>query len=228
MEREPSQLAHSQRLSVASRIQNDRSPLTTEFNLDNPASSTLETSLKHEGSIGGAWGKIVDALTRITSNSGRWSRTNSVATRGHGENIDSSISQESGGSLTSPKADRNEALGMVSPPNLSVMQFLSALVAPVQSLTLQTPPRSGVLPIPPASLVDLAKYNDTKLFFSWHEEARRRYPILALILSCPSIVTTMRFPFHQVLPTICHPILQMSNRIGHFRTRHLTSSFTQV
>ena len=68
-------------------------------------------------------------------------------------------------SLTSPKADRNEALGMVSPPNLSVMQFPSASVAPVQSLTLQTPPRSGVSPIPPASLVDLAKYNDTKLFF---------------------------------------------------------------
>ena len=165
MEREPSQLAHPQRLSVASRIQSDRSPLTTEFNPDNPASSTPETPLKREGSIGGAWGKIVGALARTTSNSGRRSRTNSVATQGHGENIDSSISRESGGSLTSPKADRNEALGMVSPPNLSVMQFPSASVAPVQSLTLQTPPRSGVSPIPPASSVDLAKYNDTKLFF---------------------------------------------------------------
>ena len=59
MEREPSQLAHPQRLSVASHIQSDCSPLTTEFNPDNPASSTPETPLKREGSIGGAWGKIV-------------------------------------------------------------------------------------------------------------------------------------------------------------------------
>ena len=57
MEHEPSQLAHPQRLSVASRIQSDRSPLTTEFNPDNPASFTPETPLKREGCIGGAWGK---------------------------------------------------------------------------------------------------------------------------------------------------------------------------
>ena len=188
-----SQPAYPQRLSVASRIQSDRSPLTTEFDLDNPASSTPETPLKREGSIGGAWGKLVGALTRTTSNSGRRSRTNSVATRERRQNTDSSISRESGGSLASPKADKSESLGPVSPPNQSVMQSPSAS-ASVQSLALQTPPRSGVSPIPPASSVDLAKYNDAKLFpfpgmRKLEEERRNRG--LSISSSTPDIVLSL-------------------------------------
>lgn len=188
-----SQPAYPQRLSVASRIQSDRSPLTTEFDLDNPVSSTPETPLKREGSIGGAWGKIVGALTRSTSNSGRRSRTNSVAARERRQNTDSSISRESGGSLASPKVDKHESLGPTCPPSQSVMQSPSAS-ASVQSLALQTPPRSGVSPIPPASSVDLAKYNDAKLFpFPGMKklEEERRNRGLSISSSTPDIVLSL-------------------------------------
>ncbi|KIJ67920.1 hypothetical protein HYDPIDRAFT_148021 [Hydnomerulius pinastri MD-312] len=162
-ESDSSQPAYPQRLSVASRIQSDRSPLTAEFDLDNSVSAPPETPLKREGSVG-AWGKIVGALTRSGSSSGRRSRTNSVATRERRQHTDSSISRESGGSLASPKADKNE-LGSAYPfgGQQSVMQSSSASTS-MQSLALPTPPRSGVSPIPPASTLDLTKYNDAKLF----------------------------------------------------------------
>ncbi|KAL4074109.1 hypothetical protein J3A83DRAFT_4357950 [Scleroderma citrinum] len=188
-----SQPAYPQRLSVASRIQSDRSPLTTEFDLDNPVSSTPETPLKREGSISGAWGKIVGALTRSASNSGRRSRTNSVATRERRQNTDSSISRESGGSLASPKVDKHESFGPACPPSQSVMQSPSAS-ASMQSLALQTPPRSGVSPIPPASSVDLAKYKDAKLFpFPGMKklEEERRNRGLSISSSTPDIVLSL-------------------------------------
>ncbi|KAF9222547.1 hypothetical protein BS17DRAFT_167647 [Gyrodon lividus] len=155
--------AYPQRLSVASRIQSERSPLTTEFDFDNSVSAPPETPLKREGSIG-TWNKIVGALTRSGSSSGRRSRTNSFATRERRQNTDSSISRESGGSLASPKADKNE-LGSAYPlgGQQPVMQSSSASTS-MQSLALPTPPRSGVSPIPLASGLDLTKYNDAKLF----------------------------------------------------------------
>ncbi|KAH0827518.1 hypothetical protein J3R83DRAFT_4231 [Lanmaoa asiatica] len=163
-ESDSSQQAYPQRLSVASRIQSDRSPLATEFDLDNSL-SVPETPLKREGSLG-AWGKmLVGALTRSSSGNGRRSRTNSLATRERRQNTDSSISRESGGSLASPKADKNE-LGSTYPlgGQQSVMQSSSASTS-MQSLALPTPPRSGVSPIPLASNLDLTKYNqDAKLF----------------------------------------------------------------
>ncbi|KAG9316368.1 hypothetical protein JVU11DRAFT_2401 [Chiua virens] len=156
--------AYPQRLSVASRIQSDRSPLATDFDLDNSL-AVPDTPLKREGSLG-AWGKmIVGALTRSNSGTGRRSRTNSIATRERRQNTDSSISRESGGSLASPKADKNE-LGSTYPlgGQQSVMQSSSASTS-MQSLVLPTPPRSGVSPIPLASNLDLTKYNqDAKLF----------------------------------------------------------------
>lgn len=162
-ESDSSQHAYPQRLSVASRIQSDRSPLATEFDLDNSL-AVPETPLKREGSLG-AWGKFVGALTRSSSSNGRRSRTNSIATRERRQNTDSSISRESGGSLASPKADKNE-LGSTHPlgGQQPVMQSSSAS-ASMQSLALPTPPRSGVSPIPLASNLDLTKYNqDAKLF----------------------------------------------------------------
>lgn len=155
--------AYPQRLSVASRIQSDRSPLTTEFDADNSL-NVPETPLKREGSLG-TWSKMLGALTRSNSNNGRRSRTNSTATRERRQNTDSSISRESGGSLASPKADKNE-LGSTFPlgGQQSVMQSSSASTS-MQSLALPTPPRSGVSPIPLASNHDLTKYNlDSKLF----------------------------------------------------------------
>lgn len=162
-ESDSSQQAYPQRLSVASRIQSDRSPLTTEFDVDNSL-TVPETPLKREGSLG-AWSKMLGALTRSNSNNGRRSRTNSIATRERRQNTDSSISRESGGSLASPKADKNE-LGSTYPlgSQQSVMQSSSASTS-MQSLALPTPPRSGVSPIPLASNLDLTKYNqDAKLF----------------------------------------------------------------
>lgn len=163
-ESDSSQQAYPQRLSVASRMQSDRSPLATEFDLDNSL-VVPETPLKREGSLG-TWGKmLVGALTRSSSSNGRRSRTNSIATRERRQNTDSSISRESGGSLASPKADKNE-LGSTYPlgGQQSVMQSSSAS-ASMQSLVLPTPPRSGVSPIPLASNLDLTKYNqDAKLF----------------------------------------------------------------
>ncbi|KAF9244930.1 hypothetical protein BU15DRAFT_41532 [Melanogaster broomeanus] len=159
-----SQQAYPQRLSVASRIQSDRSPIAAEFDLDNPVCAPPETPLKREGSIG-TWGKIiVGALTRSGSGSGRRSRTNSLATRERRQNTDSSISRESGGSLASPKADKNE-LGSTYPlgGQQAVMQSSSAS-ASMQSLASPTPSRGGVSPIPLASSLDLTKYNDAKLF----------------------------------------------------------------
>ncbi|KIK99321.1 hypothetical protein PAXRUDRAFT_547649 [Paxillus rubicundulus Ve08.2h10] len=155
-----SSLAYPQRLSVASRIQGDRSPLAIEFDFDNSVSAPPETPLKREGSIG-AWSKMIGVLTRSGSGSGRRSRTNSIATRERRQNTDSSISRESGASLASPKADKNE-LGSAYPQQ-PVMQSSSASTS-MQSLALPTPPRSGVSPIPLASSLDLTKYNDAKLF----------------------------------------------------------------
>ncbi|KAH7888569.1 hypothetical protein F5I97DRAFT_721338 [Phlebopus sp. FC_14] len=155
--------AYPQRLSVASRIQSDRSPLTTEFDLDNSVSAPPETPLKREGSVG-AWGKIVGALTRSSSNGGRRSRTNSIAARERRQNTDSSISRESGGSLASPKVDKSEGVGSAYPPAQSSVMQTSSASASMQSLALQTPPRSGVSPIPLASSIDMSKYQDAKLF----------------------------------------------------------------
>ena len=155
--------AYPQRLSVASRIQSDRSPRATEFDADNSL-AVPETPLKREGSLG-AWGKVLGVLTRSSSGNGRRSRTNSIATRERRQNTESSISRESGGSLASPKTEKNE-LGSTYPPGGQqlVMQSSSASTS-MQSLVLPTPPRSGVSPIPLASNLDLTKYNqDSKLF----------------------------------------------------------------
>ena len=159
-----SQPAYPQRLSVASRIQSDRSPLATEFDPDNSL-TVPETPLKREGSLGASWKMLVGALTRSNSSNGRRSRTNSFATRERRQNTDSSISRESGGSLASPKVEKNE-LGFPYPPTgqQPVMQSSSASTS-MQSLALPTPPRSGVSPIPLATNLDLTKYNqDAKLF----------------------------------------------------------------
>lgn len=162
-ESDSSQQAYPQRLSVASRIQSDRSPLATEFDADSSL-AVPGTPLKREGSLG-AWSRVLGALTRSSSSNGRRSRTNSIATRERRQNTDSSISRESGGSLASPKADKNE-LGSTFPlgGQQSVMQSSSASTS-MQSLALPTPPRNGVSPIPLASNLDLTKYNqDSKLF----------------------------------------------------------------
>ncbi|KAI6026241.1 hypothetical protein BKA83DRAFT_4240649 [Pisolithus microcarpus] len=191
-ESDSSQPAYPQRLSVASRIQCDRSPLNAEFDLDNPVSAPPETPLKRDGSITGTWGRIMGALTRSASSGGRRSRTNSLATRER-QNTDSGINRESGGSLASPKVDKHESIASAHPPSQSVMQSPSAS-ASMQSLALQTPPRGGVSPIPPVSSADLAKYKDAKLFpFPGMKklEEQRRNRGLSVSSSTPDFVQSL-------------------------------------
>lgn len=206
-ESDSSQQAYPQRLSVASRIQSDRSPLANDFDVDNSL-IVPETPPKREGSLG-TWGKMLGALTRSSSGNGRRSRTNSIATRERRQNTDSSISRESGGSLASPKADKNE-IGSTYPlgGQQSVMQSSSASTS-MQSLVLPTPPRSGVSPIPPASNLDLTKYNqDAKLFpfpgIKKLEEQRinsRNRRGLSISSSTPDIVLSLHGNENEPLPS---------------------------
>jgi len=147
------------RLSVASRIQGgDRSPLTTEYSdwddspkrVENPSAST--------------WEKVKNTFSRAGSSTGRRSRTNSILTRERRDNTDSSVSRESGASLTSAKTDKADSVPspvqVQAPP---LMQSPSAS-ASILSLAPHAPPRGSVSPIPPASSADLSKYQNAKLF----------------------------------------------------------------
>ncbi|KAH7912399.1 hypothetical protein BJ138DRAFT_1125246 [Hygrophoropsis aurantiaca] len=180
---------YPQRLSVASPIQSDRSPLTTEFELDD-RSLVVETPSKRDAST---WNKIKGALTRSNSNNGRRSRTNSIGARERRMNTDSSISRESGASLTSPKMDKNDSIGSAtSPQGQQVVMQSSSASTSMLSLAPQTPPRSGVSPVPMAYSADLAKYQHAKLFpfpgMKKLEEQRNRARGMSLSSSTPDIV----------------------------------------
>jgi len=173
-----------------------------------------ETPPKREGSLG-TWSKILGALTRSSSGNGHRSCTNSIATQEQRQNTDLSISRESGGSLASPKVDKNE-LGSTYPlgGQQPVMQSLSTLTS-VQSLVLPTPPRSGVSPIPLASNLDLTKYNQDAKLFSFPgikglREQRinsRNHRGLSISLSTLDIVLSLHRNENEIpLPSSCVPL----------------------
>ena len=147
------------RLSIVSRTQgSDRSPLTTEYpewddspkRIENPSATT--------------WEKVKNTFSRAGSSTGRRSRTNSILTRERRDQTDSSVSRESGASLTSAKTDKADSVPspvqVQAPP---LMQSPSAS-ASILSLAPHAPPRGSVSPIPPASSADMSKYRDAKLF----------------------------------------------------------------
>ena len=147
------------RLSIVSRTQGgDRSPLTSEYpecddspkRIENPSATT--------------WEKVKNTFSRAGSSTGRRSRTNSILTRERRDQIDSSVSRESGASLTSAKTDKADSVPspvqVQAPP---LMQSPSAS-ASILSLAPHAPPRGSVSPIPPASSADMSKYRDAKLF----------------------------------------------------------------
>ena len=147
------------RLSIVSRTQgSDRSPLTTEYpewddspkRIENPSATT--------------WEKVKNTFSRAGSSTGRRSRSNSILTRERRDQIDSSVSRESGASLTSAKTDKADSVPspvqVQAPP---LMQSPSAS-ASILSLAPHAPPRGSVSPIPPASSADMSKYRDAKLF----------------------------------------------------------------
>jgi serine/arginine repetitive matrix protein 2 len=147
------------RLSIVSRTQSsDRSPLTTDYpewddspkRIENPSATT--------------WEKVKNTFSRAGSSTGRRSRTNSILTRERRDQTDSSVSRESGASLTNAKTDKADSVPspvqVQAPP---LMQSPSAS-ASILSLAPHAPPRGSVSPIPPASSADMSKYRDAKLF----------------------------------------------------------------
>ncbi|KAF9529396.1 hypothetical protein CPB83DRAFT_764880 [Crepidotus variabilis] len=147
-----------QRLSVASRIHStgDRSPVGGDYGEWEvyPADSPKRT----EASSSSAWEKVI-TFVRSGSSTGRRSRTNSIVTRERRDNTDSSISRESGASLTGKIDGLLPAQQPQAPP---LMQSPSAS-ASILSLP-PGPPRASASPIPPASSADRSKYQNAKLF----------------------------------------------------------------
>ncbi|KAF7321617.1 SEC7 domain-containing protein [Mycena kentingensis (nom. inval.)] len=135
------------RLSVASRTQ-DRSPLTAEFEWE-------EGKRNWEGGSPSTWDKVKTAF-RSGSASGRRSRTNSIVTRDRRDNTDSSVSRESGVSLTGSKGDKGETSTIAT-----VQPMMQTSSASASAVSLSPP---IVSPFPMASPVDLAKYQNAKLF----------------------------------------------------------------
>ena len=147
------------RLSIVSRTQgSDRSPMTTEY------PEWDDSPKRIENTSATTWEKVKNTFSRAGSNTGRRSRTNSILTRERRDQTDSSVSRESGASLTSAKTDKADSVPspvqIQAPP---LMQSPSAS-ASILSLAPHAPPRGSVSPIPPASSADMSKYRDAKLF----------------------------------------------------------------
>ncbi|KAI5889464.1 uncharacterized protein SCHCODRAFT_02634603 [Schizophyllum commune H4-8] len=112
----------------------------TERTLSNDSSLS-----KREGGSTSTWDKIKNSLSRSNSSSGRRSRSNSVLNRERREHTDSSVSRESGASITGP-------VGLMQSPSAS---------GSYQSLVPHLPGHASPMP-PPSG--DLSHYNDAKLF----------------------------------------------------------------
>ncbi|KAF8210355.1 hypothetical protein K438DRAFT_1809532 [Mycena galopus ATCC 62051] len=169
------------RLSVASRTQ-DRSPLTAEFDWEDVNKRNWDS-----GSTS-TWDKIKGTF-RSGSAAGRRSRTNSIVTRDRRDHTDSSVSRESGASLTSAKTDKVEVVTPVGnqPPPVMMMQAASAS-ASVVSLS----PNTSLFPA--ASSADLLKYQSAKLFpfpgmQKLQEQRNRAKGMLTPSASTPDIST---------------------------------------
>jgi len=136
--------------------------------------------------------KMKSTFTRTNSTSGRRSRTNSIRERR--DHTDSSISRESGASLTSSKTDKGDPT--TSPAQQPAQQLLMqspSASASILSLASHAQ-RGGASPIPPASTADLAKYQDAKLFpfpgmIQLEEKRNRARGLPSASASSPDIVT---------------------------------------
>jgi serine/arginine repetitive matrix protein 2 len=109
---------------------------------------------------GGYWERVKGAFSRSTSQNGRRSRTNSVGGRPR-DYTDSSISRESGTSLTSGKTDKDGTFAFQqSQPALQTSNS-----SPISASPLPPPSTKGVTsPFPAHPTNDLSKYMDSKLF----------------------------------------------------------------
>ncbi|KAL0956512.1 hypothetical protein HGRIS_002653 [Hohenbuehelia grisea] len=144
------------RLSVASRIQSDNSPMNAEWD-DKVA--TPDGPSKRNGEQISAWDKLKNTFTRTGSSSGRRSRSNSIVTRERRDHTDSSVSRESGASVNSGKSDKGDANpGQRS----SLMQSPSASTS-LASLSPHAGFRGGPSPAQ-GSNADLSMFLNEKLF----------------------------------------------------------------
>ncbi|KAJ7783259.1 hypothetical protein B0H16DRAFT_1496118 [Mycena metata] len=163
------------RLSVASRTQ-DRSPLNAEFEWE-------DGKRNWDGASTSTWDKIKTTF-RSGSAAGRRSRTNSIA-RERRDNTDSSVSRESGASLTSAKTDKGEAATTpLSQPAPVMMQSASASASAVSLSPL----------FPTQSSADLLKYQNVAKLFPFPgmkklEEQRNRAKGITPSASTPDIAT---------------------------------------
>ncbi|KAJ6587002.1 hypothetical protein DFH09DRAFT_241980 [Mycena vulgaris] len=168
------------RLSVASRTQ-DRSPLNAEFEWE-------DGKRAWDGASTSTWDKIKTTF-RSGSASGRRSRTNSIVTRDRRDHTDSSVSRESGVSLTSSKTDKGETVTTpVNQPQAPVLMQSASASASVVSLS------PGVSLFPVASSADLLKYQNAKLFpfpgmKKLEEQRNRAKGMLTPSASTPDIAT---------------------------------------
>ncbi|KAJ6625567.1 hypothetical protein B0H10DRAFT_2001931 [Mycena sp. CBHHK59/15] len=167
------------RLSVASRTQ-DRSPLNAEFEWE-------DGKRNWDAGSTSTWDKVKNTF-RSGSASGRRSRTNSIVTRDRRDHTDSSVSRESGTSLTtSSKTDKGDVANtpVNQPPVLMQSASASASVASLSP---------GVSLFPVVSSADLLKYQNAKLFpfpgmKKLEEQRNRAKGMLTPSASTPDIST---------------------------------------
>ncbi|KAJ6499224.1 hypothetical protein C8R45DRAFT_864618 [Mycena sanguinolenta] len=169
------------RLSVASRTQ-DRSPLNTEFDWEDAGKRNWD------GASTSTWDKIKGTF-RSGSAAGRRSRTNSIVTRDRRDNTDSSVSRESGASLTSAKTDKVE---MATPLGNQPQQVMMMQPASASTSVVSLSPNTSLFPT--ASSADLMKYQNAKLFpfpgmQKLQEQRNRAKGMLTPSASTPDIST---------------------------------------
>ena len=149
------------RLSVATPVHPELSSANSEYvDWDDRVIAPDNSGKKNgEGGTISKWDKVKNAFVRTGSNGGRRSRTNSIRERN--PNTDSSVSRESGASLTSSsKADKGRFLVLTIRESSVNIQFPTADVL----ATLFPSSPGAVSPVPPPSTEHMHKYNDAKLF----------------------------------------------------------------
>ncbi|KAF9012401.1 hypothetical protein BDQ17DRAFT_1419796 [Cyathus striatus] len=173
---------YPQRLSIASPVNGNTSDWDER-----------DSSKRAETASPTFWEKMKGAVSRAGSSAGRRSRTNSIATRERRDHTDSSISRESGISLTGSKTDRGDSIGtFVQSGPQPLMQSPSASASILSLGPPYTPSRGGPSPIPPPSSSDLSKYQDAKLFpfpgmIKLEEERNRTKGLPAASSSTPDV-----------------------------------------
>ncbi|KAF5393499.1 hypothetical protein D9757_000651 [Collybiopsis confluens] len=147
------------RLSVSSRLQGELSPTNADFGDldDKPIVNDNSSKRSGDSTSTSTWEKVKSTFTRSNSATGRRSRSNSVVTRERRDNTDSSISRESGASISSPRGDLSGGL--------AGQQTQAPVLSPSTSaLSLAPQTTSRVSPVPPPSSETFARYQNAKLF----------------------------------------------------------------